>query len=185
MKPGARIIAIDDSPLAGKKTLCTGVVARAASRAEGLGVEGIVSFHAERDGSDSAEKLVKAVAKSRFAKQIRAVIVHSVTLAGLNVLDARKVAEELGAPVICVTKKRPGERDLQEALLKKAGGARKTRLVEAAGPVHHAEGVFFHCIGIRAHDAALVLRKLGGYPWPLRLAHLIGAAVVLGESKGG
>ncbi len=183
MKSGARVIAVDDSPLRGKRILCTGVVARLAA-SSWFGVEGIISFKVARDGSDSAEKLVGAVKKSKFFKQIRAIIVHSVTLAGLNVLDTKKVWTELGVPVICVTKKKPEENEIQRALSNK-GWLKKKRLVEEAGPVHRAAGVFFHSVGATPEEAGLVLKRLGGYPWPLRLAHLIGAAVVLGESAGG
>lgn len=59
------------------------------------------------------------------------------------------------------------------------------RRVEAAGPIHKYDDFFFQAIGEQVNVIGRVLARLsdqGKVPEALRLAHLIGSAVMLGES---
>jgi endonuclease V-like protein UPF0215 family len=102
LKRGIRILAIDDSSFckSDSDALVVGVLGR-----EGV-IEGIISFRVKVNGSDAAEQIIRRVGKSKFLGQIRVVAVHGATLAGLNIVDAEEISDELGLPVICIVKKK-------------------------------------------------------------------------------
>ncbi|MBI5228553.1 DUF99 family protein [Candidatus Micrarchaeota archaeon] len=185
MKKGIRVLSIDDSPfkkVGGAKVLCIGVVSRGASDES---VEGILSFHIKKDGLNSTDKLISTIRKSgRFGKQIRLILVHSVTLGGFNILDLKKVYKFLKIPVIAVTRKKADEKKVLSALKNLRDWKKRAALLKNAGESFEFNRLHFHCAGISAADSRGFLKTFKGYPWPLRLAHLIASGVVLGESRG-
>lgn len=176
------MLAVDDSPLTGSSVACVGVVAR-TDKGAGQAVEGLLVFRVTKDGSDSTDELLRAVTRSRFKQQLKAVLVHSVTLAGLNILDLPRLSGELGIPVLAVTKRAPKKGELTAALAA-AHQRGKIKLVKKAGETHEHKGNYFHCAGIGPAEAGRLLERFGGYPWPLRLAHLVATALARGESRG-
>jgi len=78
----------------------------------------------------------------------------------------------------------PGKRD---ALLEQVrGGARKWRLIEAAGPMETMAALYVQRCGITAENAARLLASLqqnSQLPEPLRVAHMIAGGVTTGESR--
>jgi len=165
----------------GKNVLCTGVVSN------GEKIEGIIGFRVEKDGNDATEKTINAIKNSRFGRQVRAIIMHSVTLAGLNILDVKRISGELKIPIICVTKEKPKEGEIEKAIGKVFGkrtAERKLELLRNAGSFHKTKNFHFQIYGITEKEANGILNQWKGYPEPLRIAHLIGSAMVKGESKG-
>jgi endonuclease V-like protein UPF0215 family len=77
---------------------------------------------------------------------------------------------------------------VKDALLDRTpGGARKWRLVQAAGPLTQLGAMWVQHIGLAAPDALALLRATtlhGNVPEPLRLAHLIAGGVTTGQSRG-
>ncbi len=66
------------------------------------------------------------------------------------------------------------------------GGARKWRLVEAAGPMEPMAGLYVQRCGITPENTARLLAGLqqnGRLPEPLRMAHIIAGGVTTGESR--
>ena len=184
IKSGSRILAIDDAPARGTRVKIIGVIARLDDQRP----EAILSFNITKDGTDATAQLIRAAQKSRSGEQLKAVITHSITLGGLNVLDLPKLAKELEIPIIAVTRKPPrsrGEdRSIQKALSRLKRGKEKSRLVSVAGKAYAFHSGWFHAAGTSAEKARSILQFFEGYPWPLRLAHLIAAGVTTGESKG-
>ncbi len=182
--PNIRILAIDDSPISRKrkKCDCIGVLTN------GEVVEGIIHYKVTRDGEDATEKTIRAIKGSKFGKLIRLVMIHSVTLAGLNILDIKKLNEKLGAPIICITREKPHELQLRKAIEKvfkdEKSTQRKLLYLERAGGILEFKNSYFQIMGISEKEAEAVLNGFEGYPWNLRLAHLISTALVRGESHG-
>lgn len=148
------------------------------------GVEGALSFFVTRDGRDSAQKIVESVRRSPFRDQVRAIITHTVTLAGFNIIDIRKLSKSLNVPVVCVTKRKPDEAKVLAALENFRDWNRRAALIENAGKLREVNGFWYYCAGIGPKEAEVLLKRFRGYPWPLRLAHIVAGAVEKGFSTG-
>lgn len=180
MSLGKRILSIDDSPIieGRKKVKCFGVVSRQKV------VEGILSFTVTKDGLDSTKKIIKLLKKTRFSKQIKLILVHSITLAGFNIIDIQRINKEFNIPIICLTRRKPNKRKVEKALKKLPNSKERIELINKAGPIYSTKKIYFHCAGIDEKSAKNFLKQFKEFPWQIRLAHLISSAVVLGESKG-
>jgi len=177
-------IAIDDAPFEksrGGDVLVIGVVMAGPAL-----VEGILTTSVPMDGEDVSTKLAAWIRSSRFHPSLRAVLLEGLTIAGLSVIDLPLLAAGTGLPAISVDRRVP-QPGLLESTLEKLGMDDRIRSVQAAGPLHAAAGLHFACAGIAPEEARrIIAENLGrsAVPEGLRLAHLIGQAVVLGESRG-
>ena len=92
-----------------------------------------------------------------------------------------------GLPVLVVARRPPNLKAIRTALLGHVpGGARKWRLIEAAGPMESVAGVHVQRLGISLPDTKGLLARLqlhGHLPEPLRVAHLVAGGVTTGESR--
>ena len=177
-------IAIDDAPFdksRGGEVLVIGVVMAGPAL-----VEGVITTSVPMDGEDVTAKLAAWVRSSRFHPSLRAIFMEGLTIAGLSVVDLPRLAAETGLPAVSVDRKIP-QQGLLESTLEKLGMGDRIGSVQAAGPLHGAAGLHFACAGIAPEEARrIIAENLGrsAVPEGLRLAHLIGQAVVLGESRG-
>lgn len=182
MKSGIRVIGIDDSPFTRRerKVLVIGVVMRERI------VEGVLSTLVERDGSDATKKLHEMVARSRFVGQIKAVLLNSIMLAGLNVVDVGRLSSMLKIPVISITRKKPDAGKVAAALKKVGGCRKKLALVMGFQPSLKFRNFYFQFFGCPEKEAREILDRhcTISIPEPLRLAHIIASGVVSGESRG-
>ncbi len=171
-----RVLSIDDSPIKSKKVLCVGVVSN------GLAVEGVLTFSILKDGVDSSKKIIQAVRNSRFRFSL--ILIHGVVLGGFNVVDLNWIFKKTGVPVICVFRKQPDRGMLKTA--ERAFGLRRRLLIEKAGKAKSFGKLMFYHSGLNEKQASNFLSSLvfEGFPWTLRLSHLIGSGLVFGESKG-
>lgn len=180
IKKGVRILGIDDSPFQKKdeKVLVVGVVWK-----KGI-VEGVLSTWIKKDGRDSTLKLIRMVESSRFATQVRLLLIHSITLGGFNIVDIKKLNRKLGVPVICITRRKPDMVKVLKALSHLNDSEKRRKLIEKAGPIRRIKGFYVQIAGTTAREAGELLGMFGGIPEPLRLAHMIASGVVSGESRG-
>ena len=111
-----------------------------------------------------------------------------IALAGFNVVDVHRLHATLGVPVVVAVRRNPRLQMVKDALLDRTpGGARKWKLVQAAGPLTQLGPMWVQHIGLAADDARALLRATtlhGNVPEPLRLAHLIAGGVTTGQSRG-
>jgi endonuclease V-like protein UPF0215 family len=139
------------------------------------------------DGDHATGYLSQWVTELRFFRAVQAVILGGLTIAGLGLVDVGLLSRDLGRPVLVVTRRSPRESELERAL-RAAGLTDRLPILERSPPaVRMAEGLYVAHAGIEAEEALpLVLGTLGKsrLPEPLRVAHLIGRAVVMGESRG-
>lgn len=171
-----RILSIDDSPIKNKKVLCVGVVSN------GPAVEGVLTFSILKDGVDSSKKIIQAVRNSRFRFSL--ILIHGIVLGGFNVVDLNLIFKKTGVPVICIFRKQPDRGMLKT--VERVFGLRRRLLIEKAGSVKIFGKLRFYHAGLNEKQARNFLSVLtvDSFPWALRLAHLIGSGLVLGESKG-
>lgn len=179
---------IDDSPFKfeGDQALVVGAVVRIPDY-----LEGVMRTEVTVDGRDATEKIADMVSSSRYKDQIRAILLDGIALAGFNVVDIERLSEDLEMPVLTVTRDRPDFEKMKEALVKHFGDweeryALITRLQLRRITTEHKP--LYACGTGAAWSELEQLVKAstvrGVVPEPIRMAHLIAAAMVKGESYG-
>lgn len=151
-------------------------------------LDGVVTGRVRRDGANATRSVARMVRESPFDPHVRLVLLQGIAFGGFNVVDLDALHRELGRPVLVVARHEPDLAAIRAALLYRVpGGARKWRLIEAAGPMEPVHGVWIQRRGITRDAAASLLRELcrhGRLPEPLRIAHLVAGAMVRGVSSG-
>jgi len=184
MKQEIRVLGIDDAPFEKfkkGKVLIVGTLFRG-----GRWLDGVLSVKVRVDGNNATSKLIEMVNRSKFKPQLQALLLNGIALGGFNVVDINKLNKKTGVPVIVVIRKYPDFAKIKSALqkLKKMS---KYRLIEKAGEVHKVGKIYVQTAGISLEDASKILKVIctrSLLPEPIRVAHLIGAGIVFGESKG-
>ena len=179
------VLGVDDGPFAKGQREPVPVI---AVLMEGAGIVEGVSIRAfPVDGEGVTAFLGDWILGLRWHATLDSVVLGGITLAGLAVVDVMALADRLGVPVLAVTRRDTRASDLDHAL-RQAGFGDRLGILEgtpAAARVH--AGLYVACAGIGPEDAAAIVRATTNkarVPEPLRVAHLIGAAIVRGESKG-
>ena len=123
----------------------------------------------------------------RARPMLQAVVLGGITIAGLGVVDMTAMAEQLGLPVLAVTRHNPEMSELASAL-RAAGLDHRLPMLERSPRAYGiGKGLYLaHAGAPRAEAERLAIATLAKarLPEPLRVAHLIGQAIVLRESRG-
>jgi uncharacterized protein len=179
-------IGIDDAPFDRAHRGDVGLVGAVFTRAR---LDGVVTGKLRKDGANATAAIAKLIASSQFAKHAQVVLLGGITFGGFNVVDIHELHEQLGLPVLVLTRKRPRFPVIQAALLTKVpGGARKWALIEKAGEMQPCAGLWVQRAGLELAEAAQLIGDTtvhGKLPEPLRIAHLIAGAYAEGCSRGG
>jgi hypothetical protein len=150
-------------------------------------LEGVLATRVRRDGANATRALAECVRRSRFRAQLHAVLLQGIAFAGFNVVDLAALHERLSLPVLVVARRKPDLAKIRRALLEHVpGGARKWRLIERAGPMEPAAGVWVQRAGLSPGEARSLVERFalnGRLPEPLRAAHLIAGGIASGESR--
>lgn len=178
------VFSFDDAPFdkfRDPEVLTVGVVSVGGSL-----VEGLLTTTLPVDGDSVTDRLATWITESRFVESLRVVLCEGITIAGLSVIHLPMLHEKTALPVISVKRTLPQPDRLKETL-RQTGFADRIEAVEAAGPFYQFTDLFFTCAGISQNGAQEILSHNRGrsrLPEGIRLAHLAGQAIVLGESKG-
>jgi endonuclease V-like protein UPF0215 family len=139
------------------------------------------------DGDGATEYLASWIAGLRARPMLQGVILGGITIAGLGIIDVSALAERLGLAVLVVTRHNPARSELANAL-QAAGLHERLSLLERIPRAYGiGEGLYLSHAGVpRVEAERLLMATLGKarLPEPLRVAHLIGQAIVLRESRG-
>ncbi|MBM3320511.1 MAG: DUF99 family protein [Candidatus Eisenbacteria bacterium] len=180
-----RVLGVDDGPFRkGQKDSVpiVGVVMEGSLLVEGVAIG---SFPVDGDGA--TEYLSEWIGAMRWAPALQAVLLGGVTLAGLGLVDIEELSRRLGVPVLSTTRRETGTSALGDAL-RAAGLSERLPLLDRIPPCREVRsGLFVTHAGTTAGDAdAIVFSTLGlsNIPEPIRIAHLIGAALERGASRG-
>jgi endonuclease V-like protein UPF0215 family len=185
-KSGVRIAAIATGPIgkgrgrrSGKKALLVCVIGTMN------GVEGVLSTSVTIDGSDATGRIIGMVKRSRFREQVRVLAFNGIALAGLNILNVRKLRSELGASVLVVTRHKPRPSLLMKALKALRDGtgadAKERDAMLKSQKWSSAMNGFYVQSYIGTAETKRILKTAVSL---LRLSHLIASGVSRGESKG-
>jgi len=177
-----RAIGFDDAPFGRARR---GDVALAGVVCAGTRFEGLVWGRVRRDGWNATGEIVRLLAGGKFLPQLHLVLLDGIAFGGFNVVDLQALAGALGRPCVAVMRRPPDLAAVERALRRLPRPARRLEALRRAGPVHRQGGFVFQVRGAEPEAAARALARLtdrGAVPEPLRLAHLVGAAVRTGES---
>jgi len=149
-------------------------------------MDGVVSTDVTRDGDDATEKIAGMFNQSKFKKQVQYILVDGIAVAGFNVIDIHQLYKSTGLPVIVVTRKDPDFEEIH-CILKRLGMKHKIELLNMAGLPKRFGKIRYQHAGCTQQEAEEILKITSTHsfvPEPIRVAHLIGQGISLGESKG-
>ena len=178
-------LGIDDAPFPrdyGGDVLVVGVVMRGVDL-----VDGVLSTWVRKDGRNATAKLATMIGPGGVAEALRCIFLDGIAVGGFNVVDLPELAERCGRPVVAVTRREPDMASIRRALKGVRGGEHKWRSIERAGPIHHAQGICFQFAGATESKVRSLLSNAchrSKLPESVRLAHLIGAGITSGRSRG-
>lgn len=184
MKTETRVIGIDDASFnkfKDKHALVVGTFYRG-----GNFLDGVITTKIRVDGDDATEKIAKAVNKSKFKPQLKAIFLDGIAVGGFNVIDIERLNKKTRLPVIVVIRKYPDFRRIY-SVLKKLKMRSKIKLMEKAGKPIRMGKLYVQLKGIGQREAKELLKITCTHsylPEPIRIAHLIGQGIAMGESKG-
>lgn len=177
-----RTIGFDDAPFI--KTMpyvnISGIIC-ANTRFEGMLWDKVI-----KDGLDATDTLITLVRNSKFYEQIHVILLDGLAFAGFNLIDLPRLTHELQRPCITVMRKMPDFAAIDRALQYFTDYSVRQDLIKKAGPIYQKQGFYFQVLEEDPEIIAAVLMRLtdtGQVPEALRLAHLIGAAVMTGQSS--
>lgn len=177
-----RAIGFDDAPFVRHQSEAVAVAGIVCSLTR---FEGMLWGQIEADGFDSTEKLTQMLLSSKFYPQLHLVLIDGIGLGGLNLIDLPLLAQQLQLPCVAVMRKFPKLQKMKEAIALLPEAQKRFQLLERAGIIHTDPPFYFQVSGLSAELTIKILNRLtdrGNVPEALRLAHLIGSAVMKGES---
>jgi endonuclease V-like protein UPF0215 family len=130
--------------------------------------------------------VLRLVGGSKFLPQVHLVLLDGLAFGGFNLVDLPALAEGLGVPCAAVCRRMPDLAAMERALGGLTQPARRLRLLRRAGALYEHPPWVFQVAGEGPAVVARALARLtdtGHVPECLRLAHLVAAAVRLGESN--
>ncbi len=179
-----RIIGIDDGPFnkfKDKEVLVVGTLYRG-----GNFMDGVMSTKAKVDGTDSTDKIARMINKSKFKPQLRAIFLNGIAVGGFNVIDVKKLNKKTKVPVVVVIRSYPNYKKIY-SVLTKLKMTKQKKLIESLPKPTKVGKIYIQNIGITLAKAKEMLKLTCTHsfiPEPIRVAHLIAAGIVKGESKG-
>jgi endonuclease V-like protein UPF0215 family len=176
-----RAIGFDDAPFARGR----GDVGIAGVVCAGTRFEGLLWGKVRQDGWNATDALVRLLAGSKFLPQLHLVLLDGIAFGGFNVVDLPRLAAAVARPCLAVMRRPPDLAAVEAAMRRLPRAPARLELLRRAGPIHRLGGFVFQVQGAAPELAAAALARVtdrGAVPEPLRLAHLVGAAVRRGES---
>lgn len=182
LKRTIRAIGFDDAPFVRRTSE---PVAVAGVVCAGTRFEGMVWTQVQPDGWDATDTLSKTLLRSKFLPQVHVVLLDGISLAGFNVIDLPLLAKQIERPCVSIMRRLPRMSAIDYAIRRLPEAERRLEILSHAGFIHAYPPFYFQVCGAAPDVTAAALHQLtdrGHVPEALRLAHLITAAVVKGES---
>jgi len=184
-RPRPHILGVDDAPFDKRQP---GPVPIVGVVMEGHDlVESVALGEFPIDGEGATEYLAAWIGGLRARPTLHAVILGGITIAGLGIVDLAALADRLGLPVLVVTRRNPAGSDLADALRAAGLSDRLAVLERIPRAFGVGEGLYLAHAGVTRLEAERLVGTTlakARLPEPLRVAHLIGQAIVLRESRG-
>jgi endonuclease V-like protein UPF0215 family len=177
-----RAVGFDDAPFVRRRKARVPVAGVVCA---GTRFEGMVWGHLRQDGWDATDAIARLLVGGKFLPQVHLVLLDGLSFGGFNLVDLPALAARVGRPCVAVLRRAPDLAAVARALCRLPRPERRLRILARAGPVHAHPPFHFQVAGGDPEVIGPALRRLtdrGSVPEALRLAHLVGAAVLRGES---
>jgi uncharacterized protein len=177
-----RVVGFDDAPFVRHTNAPVGV---AGVICAGTRFEGMVWGEVKADGWNGTDTLCNLLIGGKFLPQLHLVLLDGICLGGFNVIDLPSLARRLERPCVAVMRKLPNFLKIEAALRQLPHPEKRLQVIRRAGTIYEHPPFYFQVYGAAPETIALVLKRLtdrGNVPEALRIAHLIGAAIIKGES---
>jgi len=138
-----------------------------------------------KDGMEATDAMLKMLRGSKFTNQLHLILLDGITFGGCNVVDLPRLSAEANLPAVAVMRRAPDMDRFRLVVERLPDAEERWRRVQAAGEIHQHQHFFYQVAGAEKAVIGRALDRLtdqGKVPEALRLAHLIGSAVMLGES---
>ncbi|MEL6578249.1 MAG: DUF99 family protein [Cyanobacteria bacterium J06621_12] len=148
--------------------------------------EGMVWGAVEVDGNDATDTICQLLIGKKFLPQLHLVLLDGIGFGGFNLVDLPLLAQRLELPCVAMMRKLPKLEKMKQAMSRLPNYQQRLAILNQAGKIHVFEPFFFQVCGEQPEIIAQALVQLtdcGKVPEALRLAHLVGAAVINGESS--
>ncbi|MEM7760837.1 MAG: DUF99 family protein [Cyanobacteria bacterium P01_A01_bin.40] len=182
-KKQIRVIGFDDAPFERHQTNkvnISGIVC-ANTRFEGM-VWGAVDV----DGHDATDTICQLLIGKKFLPQLHLVLLDGIGFGGFNLVNLSLLAQKLQLPCVAMMRKLPNMQKMTAAMSRLPNYQQRLVTLHQAGEIHTYPPFVFQVRGEQPEIIAQALFQLtdrGKVPEALRLAHLIGSAVLRGESS--
>ncbi len=177
-----RVVGFDDAPFARTPRAHVPLVGVVCA---GTRFEGMVLGRVRRDGWTATDEIVRLLVDGKFLPQLHLVLLDGIAVGGFNVVDLEALARTLNRPCVAVMRKAPDLAAVERAIRKLPRAERRLAVLRRAGPIHARPPFWFQVRGGEPDEIARALAAVtdrGHVPEALRLAHVIGTALVTGES---
>ena len=177
-----RVLGVDDGPFDKRRDTTVNIAGIICSNTR---FEGMLWMAVQRDGNDATQVLARAIVNSKFYSQLHVILLDGIAVGGFNIIDLPRLSHVLQLPCIGVMRRMPNLAAIDQVLQRFDDYEQRKQLMEQAGEIYQIDGFVYQTAGCDVDLAAKALRQatdVGKVPEALRLAHLIGAAVKLGES---
>ncbi|MHA1796880.1 MAG: endonuclease dU [Candidatus Helarchaeota archaeon] len=148
-------------------------------------LEGVIQDDISVDGSDATKKIITLVKQSKFYEALKVIMLYGITVAGFNVIDPKKLFEELKLPIITIIEKMPDLDSIREALSYLEDGEEKWKIIKNNSNFiefsfhNYAHPIYFTVVGMSEDDTRQIIKfsiKTGRIPEPIRVAHIIASS---------
>ncbi len=177
-----RVIGFDDAPFqrgSREKVALAGIICGLTR------FEGMLWGEIDPDGWNATEVIYQLLANSKFLPQLHLVLLDGIGFGGFNMIDLPQLHQRLNLPCVSVMRKFPDLVAMKEAMSRLPEVETRWEIVQRAGQIYQKPPFVFQVCGEQPEIIAATLSRLsdrGNVPEALRLAHLIGSAVIKGES---
>ncbi len=185
LKRETRVLGIDDAHFEKfdkqKECLVVGAIFRGGSF-----MDGVLSTKITVDGDDATQKISEMILTYKGRRQLHAVFLNGIAVGGFNVIDIHVLHKVTKIPIIVIVRRNP---DLKRviAALTKLHKSKEAKIIEKIGAPHKINNVYMQYAGTTRETAERLIALTTTHshiPEPLRIAHLIGQGIILGQSKG-
>ncbi|HEY9810454.1 MAG TPA: DUF99 family protein [Halomicronema sp.] len=178
-----RVIGFDDAPFIRGSGECVNIAGIVCA---GTRFEGMVWGEVEPDGWDATQRICELLIGKKFIRQLHLILIDGIGFGGFNIIDLPELAMRLNLPCVAVMRRLPNMTKIEQAMSRLPMLEKRLEILSRAGKIYAYPPYFFQVCGESPEVIAEVLKRLtacGKVPEALRLAHLIGAAVIKGESS--
>lgn len=182
-KKQIRAIGFDDAPFIRHQSTTVNISGIVCANTR---FEGMVWGSIEADGNDATQTICRLLLGKKFLPQLHIVLLDGIGFGGFNLVDLPLLTQTLQLPCVAVMRRLPNLKKMNQAMSRLPNYQQRLATLQKAGKIYDYSPFFFQVCGEHPDIIARTLVQLtdrGKVPEVLRLAHLIGAAIIHGESS--